>query len=109
MRKQTKIKTVINGQEVTVEQDSQTGQFYTRQNVGNIPVNYTTISDRVTIGQCIKYWRLRHGYSQAELAERIGVASPNVVAMWETGRRKPQNQYRLRLAEHLGCDILTKN
>lgn len=109
MRKQTKIKTVINGQEVTVEQDSQTGQFYTRQNVGNIPVNYTTISDRVNIGQCIKYWRIRHGYSQAELAEQIGVAGPNVIAMWETGRRKPQKEYRLRLAEHLGYDILTKD
>lgn len=109
MRKQAKINTVINGQEVTVEQDSQTGQFFTRQNIGNIPVDYATISDRVTIGQCIKYWRLRHGYSQAELAERIGVASPNVIAMWENGRRKPQKQYRLRLAEHLGYDILTKD
>ena len=55
MRKQNKIKTVINGQEVTVEQDSQTGQFFTRQNTGNIPIDYETISDRVTIGQCIKY------------------------------------------------------
>ena len=54
MRKQNKIKTVINGQEVTVEQDSQTGQFFTRQNVGNIPIDYATISDSVTIGQCIK-------------------------------------------------------
>lgn len=109
MRKQNKISTVINGQEVTVEQDSQTGQFFTRQNTGNIPVDYTTISDRVTIGQCIKYWRLRHGYSQAELAERIGVASPNVIAMWENERRKPQKQYRLRLAEQLGYEILTKD
>lgn len=109
MRNHSIIKTVINGQEVTVEQDSQTGQFFTRQNTGNIPVDYTTISDRVTIGQCIKYWRLRHGYSQAELAERIGVASPNVIAMWENERRKPQKQYRLRLAEHLGYDILTKD
>ena len=63
----------------------------------------------MTIGQCIKYWRIRHGYSQAELAERIGVASPNVVAMWETGRRKPQKQYRMRLSEQLGYDILTKD
>ena len=70
MREQNIIKTVINGQEVTVEQDSQTGQFFTRQDIGNIPVDYATISDRVTIGQCVKYWRLRHGYSQAELAER---------------------------------------
>ena len=38
MRKQNKIKTVINGQQVTVEQDSQTGQFFTRQTVGNIPL-----------------------------------------------------------------------
>ena len=74
MRKQNKIKTVINGQEVTVEQDSQTGQFFTRQHIGNIPVDYATISDRVTIGQCIKSWRLRHGNSPAEQAERIGVA-----------------------------------
>lgn len=109
MRKQTEIKTVINGQEVTVGQDSQTGQFFTRQNIGNIPVDYETISDKVTIGQCIKYWRLRHGYSQTELAERISVASPNVIAMWESGRRKPQKQYRLRLAENLGYDILTKD
>ena len=109
MRKQNKIKTVINGQEVTVEQDSQTGQFFTRQNIGNIPVDYATISDRVPIGQRIKYWRTRHGYSQAELAERIGVAGPNVVAMWENGRRKPQKQYRLRLAEQLGHDLLTKD
>lgn len=109
MRKQTKIKTVINGQEVTVEQDSQTGQFYTRQTVGNIPIDYETISDNVTIGQRIRYWRLRHGYSQAELAERINVSSPNVVAMWENGRRKPQKEYRSRLAEQLGYDILAKD
>lgn len=109
MRKHTKIKTVINGQEVTVEQDSQTGQFFARENLGNIPIDYASVSDRVTIGQCIKYWRLRHGYSQAELAERIGVASQNVVAMWETERRKPQKEYRLRLAEQLGYDILTKD
>lgn len=109
MRKQSKINTVINGQEVTVEQDSQTGQFFTRENLGNIPIDYETISDRVNIGQCIKYWRIRHGYSQTELAEQIGVAGPNVVAMWESGRRKPQKEYRLRLAEHLGYDILTKD
>lgn len=109
MRKQTKIKTVINGQEVTVEQDSQTGQFFARENLGNIPIDYASVSDRVTIGQCIKYWRLRHGYSQAELAERIGVASQTVVAMWETERRKPQKEYRLRLAEQLDYDILTKD
>lgn len=109
MRKQTKIKTVINGQEVTVEQDSQTGQFFTRENLGNIPIEYASVSDLVNIGQCIKYWRIRHGYSQAELAERIGVAGPNVIAMWETGRRKPQKEYRLRLAEHLDRDILTKD
>jgi DNA-binding XRE family transcriptional regulator len=109
MRKQTKIKTVINGQEVTVEQDSQTGQFFTRENLGNIPIDYASVSDRVTIGQCIKYWRVRHGYSQAELAERIGVAGHNVIAMWENGRRKPQKEYRLRLAEHLDRDILTKD
>ena len=109
MRKQTKVNTVINGQEVTVEQDSLTGQFFVRQNTGNIPVDYATISDRVTIGQCIKYWRLRYGYSQAELAERIGVSSPNVIAMWENAHRKPQKQYRLRLAEQLGYDILTKD
>ena len=109
MRKQTRIKTVINGQEITVEQDSQTGQFFTRQSVGNIPIDYAAISDRTTIGQRIKYWRIRHGYSQAELAERIGVTGPNVVAMWETGRRKPQKKYRLRLSEQLGHDILTKD
>lgn len=109
MRKQNKIKTVINGQEVTVEQNSQSGQFFTRQNTGNIPIDYETISDRVTIGQCIKYWRIRHGYSQAELAERICVAGHNVIAMWENGRRKPQKQYRLRLAEQLGYDILAKD
>ena len=51
MRKQNIINTVINGQEVTVEQDSQTGQFFIRQNIGNIPVDYATISDRTTIGQ----------------------------------------------------------
>lgn len=109
MRKQTKIKTVINGQEVTVEQDSQSGQFFTRENLGNIPIDYASVSDRVTIGQCIKYWRLRYGYSQAELAEQIGVASQTVIAMWETGRRKPQKEYRLRLAEHLDYDIMTKD
>jgi hypothetical protein len=29
--------------------------------------------------------------------------------MWENERRKPQKQYRLRLAEQLGYDILTKD
>lgn len=99
----------INGEPLVVYQHPLTGLFYTIQHDGHIPVGYDLIKDKVTIGQKIKYWRCQYGYSQADLAALVHVASKTVVAMWEHGRRKPREKTLRLLARHLDFDSFTPN
>ena len=48
--------------------------------------------------QRIKEIRMAHGYSQRDLAEKIGVSS-STVAMWETGKRTPDFDTLIRLSD----------
>ena len=48
--------------------------------------------------QRIKEIRMAHGYSQRDLAEKIGVSS-STVAMWETDKRAPRTKALKRLSE----------
>ena len=45
----------------------------------------------------MKKFRLKHSYTQAQLAKMIGV-SRSAYSYWETGRRKPNFRNKLRLA-----------
>lgn len=94
----------INGESFSIHQNAVTGLFYTTWKHEHIPVDYDLIKDETTIGQRIKYWRCRYGYTQAELANLIGVSGKNVVAMWENSRRIPQENSVRKLAHYLDYD-----
>ena len=46
--------------------------------------------------------RLKVGWTQAQVAEQLGV-QPSAVTMWETGERKPNIIVLKRLADLFGC------
>lgn len=58
----------------------------------------------------LKILRLRAGYSQAQLAEKIGMKQPNVCE-FEAGKRKPTIDTLMKLAEALGTttDVILKS
>ena len=46
--------------------------------------------------------RIKYGYSQKEVSEKIGV-SPSIVSGYESGERTPSTQVLLSLAYFYGC------
>ena len=52
----------------------------------------------------LAFLRIGKGWSQAELARRIGV-SASAVGMYEQGRREPSAQILLNLAEIVGVSV----
>ena len=52
----------------------------------------------------IKEKRIACGYTQAELARRLGVGQ-TTVAMWEIGVNQPRSSMLPRIAAALGCTI----
>lgn len=48
--------------------------------------------------------RITSGLTQAQLAERVGVA-PQQIGAWERGERKPKIDALMRIAHALGCDV----
>lgn len=96
----------IRDEEPTIYQNVHTGLFYTITADGrHTPVDYTLIRTQTTGQQRLKYWRNRHGYTQAELARLIHVSSPTVIMMWENGLRHPRKEYRQRLNAELGGEV----
>lgn len=99
--------TVINGEHLTIYQNSSTGLFYTILNDIHIPVDFDVIKDETTIGQRIKYWRCQYGYTQSQLATLLNVSSSNVIAMWENGRRAPTKNCLEKLADYLDYSLIS--
>ncbi|UVM80034.1 MAG: helix-turn-helix protein [Namikivirus ohi] len=96
----------IRGKRVTVHQNAYTGLFYAiRRDGRRTPVDYSLIRTQTTGIQRLKYWRNRHGYTQAELAKLIHVSSPTIIMMWENGLRHPRKEYRQRLNAELGGEV----
>lgn len=96
----------IKGEKVIVSQNPYTGLFYATTRDGRrTPVSYRFIRTQTTSQQRLKYWRNRHGYTQAELAELIHVSSPTVIMMWENGLRNPRKEYRQRINAELGGEV----
>lgn len=58
----------------------------------------------------LKYYRLRHGYSQEQLAEQLNV-SRQAVTKWENGQSKPSSKNLHALADLYGIstEVLLKN
>lgn len=52
----------------------------------------------------LKKLREKAGYSQLEIAQRLGL-SQSTVAMWETGKNSPRTDTLPALAELLKCSI----
>lgn len=52
----------------------------------------------------IRYFRIKKGLSQAQLAELMETTQA-AVAMWETGVRRPRIEKIPKLAEVLGCTV----
>ena len=50
----------------------------------------------------LREYRIKKGYTQTQIAEKIGVV-PSCVTQWESGVRKPDIVMLKRLAEVLGC------
>lgn len=97
---------IIRGKKVTVYQNAYTGLFYAIRHDGrHTPVDYSLIRTQTTPTQRLKYWRNRHGYTQAELARLIHVSSPTIIMMWENGLRHPRKEYRQRLNAVLGDQV----
>ena len=96
----------IKGESVTVAQNPYTGLFHAIKSDGrHTPVSYRLISTQTTSQQRLKYWRNRHGYTQADLAKLIHVSSPTIIMMWENGLRHPRKEYRQRLNAELGGEV----
>lgn len=52
----------------------------------------------MTIGEIIKEQRENNGWSQAELAERLGITQDSI-SLWEKNRRIPNTPYIILLAK----------
>ena len=63
---------------------------------------YKEMKSRVTPAKVLKIRRENAGLTQAELAERCGIAASNI-ALMETGKRGIGVKSAGRLAEALGC------
>jgi len=53
----------------------------------------------------IRELRQAKGFTQAQLAVRLGLKSSSTVTMWETGSRNPPSTVLPNLANALGCTI----
>jgi hypothetical protein len=58
----------------------------------------------MTTGELIRSARLRAGYSQKELAQRLGIA-PSSIARWETDTVEPGFSTLRRVLQACGFDI----
>lgn len=63
-------------------------------------------SDKETLhfGDKIRQLRLRHRWSQQELALRSGISTPHISSL-ERGKRHPSLEYAMRLANALGISL----
>ena len=57
------------------------------------------------IGDVIREAREAAGLSQRELADRMGMAQPNLVPL-ERGRKSPTVRTLEKMADALGCDLV---
>lgn len=58
----------------------------------------------MSIGQHIKEARLKAGITQAELANKLGIAYQSI-GQWERGLRTPKIETLRKIAEVLGMDV----
>ncbi len=59
---------------------------------------------KAEIGDIIRICRKENGWTQKELAEKVGVPS-YMISFWETGREQPRKALYSVFNELFGCDI----
>lgn len=59
----------------------------------------------VAVGERIKQLRKEHGWSQDELAEKVGAAGAHQISRYENGQTMPSTETIVRLAEVLDISI----
>jgi transcriptional regulator with XRE-family HTH domain len=57
-----------------------------------------------TIGDAIKHYRIKNGWTQIQLATRLG-KSQGTIAHWEANRVTPKTKDMPRLSIELGCPV----
>lgn len=62
-----------------------------------------TLPDLKTFGERFKFLRKQAGYTQEELAQRLGVTK-GAIAMWETNKRMPSMDKMFAICEYLECE-----
>jgi transcriptional regulator with XRE-family HTH domain len=63
---------------------------------------YSPPPRRAPVGPALAQLRQRAGLTQAELAERLGLLSPETISRYERGEREPRVSSLIRIAEVLG-------
>ena len=59
----------------------------------------------MTVGELIRAERKKKGWTQSELAERLGISYVGV-AQWENGSRNPKIETRQRIAVAMDIDLV---
>ena len=59
----------------------------------------------MTTGEIIRALRKQRGWSQAELARRLGVKGNSRVANWETGNNQPDTKALFLIAQNFGVSV----
>jgi len=62
-----------------------------------------SLNEIMTVGEKIKQTRVSKGWTQSELAEKVGV-STNLISKWENGERTPGNDVIPQLAGFFGIN-----
>jgi len=62
------------------------------------------MTEKISIGRRIQYFRIRYGMTREQLARRIHT-SPRAILQWEKEERQPRVQSVINLAEAFGISI----
>ena len=66
---------------------------------------YRKRGDDVFIGENIKYLRLKHGYSQEEMANILGYKSYTTITKWESGVSEPTLKMANQIADFFKISV----